>query len=80
MKPACVFNKCDIVDIAPDIELNRKVEAFFTVEALDTSPAYVGHAKKVLRDSGLDEETPSTILAMRTVLSEHRNSIPRSKK
>jgi hypothetical protein len=60
------------VDVAPDIALNNKVNAFFQVEALDTSPAYAEHQKKILRDSGLMDETADTILELRSVLVEYR--------
>jgi hypothetical protein len=72
-KPACWYNRCDIVDIAPNVDLNNKVSAFFAVESFEMAPAYAEFAKKILRDSGLDQESPSTILEMRAVLMQYRD-------
>jgi hypothetical protein len=71
-KPACMSNQCEIVDIAPVLSLNKKVSAFFQVESLDTSPAYAEFARKILRDSGLAEESADTILEMRSALLDYR--------
>lgn len=65
-------NRCGIVDVAPDPVLNEKVNAFFQVESLEMSPGYMEFQKKLLRDSGLDEESPQTILELKSVLAEHR--------
>jgi hypothetical protein len=60
------------VDVAPDIALNNKVNAFFKVEALDSSPAYARHQEKLLRDSGLIDESADTILEMRQAVVDYR--------
>jgi hypothetical protein len=71
-KPACLANRCGIVDIAPDPKLNRMVNAFFQVEMLEMSPGYAEFQKKLLKESGLADETPDTILEMKYVMSEYR--------
>lgn len=78
-KPACHANRCGIVDVAPDINLNKKVNAFFQVEALDQSPAYAQFQRKAIEDSGLDVETVDTILEMKTILAEYREWMSKHK-
>jgi hypothetical protein len=60
------------VDVAPDKSLNRKVAAFLRAEALEMSPAYTRMEEKLLVESGLLEESPETIIEMKTVLAEYR--------
>lgn len=71
-KPACLFNRCDIVDIAPSKKLNDLVNAFLQVEMLDLSHGYAPFQEKILRESGLMDESSDTILEMKSVLAEYR--------
>jgi hypothetical protein len=71
-RPACMAKRCPIADVAPDPVLNTKVRAFMNVESLEMSPGYSEFQKRILRDSGLDEETPDTILELKRVLTEAR--------
>lgn len=41
-------------------------------ETLEASPAYVRVQEKLLSESGLFDETPETIFAMKGVLAEYR--------
>jgi hypothetical protein len=60
------------VDIAGNRRLNRLVDAFIQVEVLSMTQGYGSFQDKVLKESGLYEESSETILEMRTVLSEYR--------
>ncbi|TXH14220.1 MAG: hypothetical protein E6R03_09700 [Hyphomicrobiaceae bacterium] len=71
-EPACAKNLCPIVDIATSYSLHEKVNAFLQVESFDMTPAYADVARKILRDSGLGDESPDTILEMRAALVEYR--------
>lgn len=71
-KPACLSNLCPIVDIAGNRRLNRLVDAFIQVEVLSMTPGYASFQDKVLKESGLSEESSETILEMRAILSEYR--------
>lgn len=71
-KPACLAGRCDIVDIAPNKKLNALVNAFLQVEVLDMSHGYGPFQEKVLRESGLMEESTDTILEMKAVLADYR--------
>ena len=71
-KPACMSNRCGIADVAGDVKLNEQVTAFLHGEMLDISPGYSDVQRKLLRDSGLSDETPETILALKSVLAEYR--------
>lgn len=71
-KPACLANACDIVDIAGNKRLNRLVDAFLMIEMLDMSSGYSALQEKMLKESGLLEESTETILEMKLVLSEYR--------
>lgn len=73
MKPACLSGMCPIVDIAPDIRLNKLVQAFIQVESLDLSPGYAQFQGRLLRESGLEQETPETILALKGVIADFRD-------
>lgn len=73
MKPACLSGHCPIVDIAPDVKLNRQVRAFLEAEALELSPAYAQFQRRILKDAEIDKETPQTILEMKAVIAEYRN-------
>lgn len=70
--PACISGKCPIVDIAGSRRLNRLCDAFLQVEILDQSSGYGSFQDKIIRDSGLSEESAETILEMRQVLAEYR--------
>jgi len=48
------------------------VDAFIQVEVLSMTPGYASFQDKLLKESGLCEESSETILEMRTVLSEYR--------
>lgn len=72
-KPACLVGRCHIVDIAPDIELNRLVNAFLECEMLEMSPGYAPYQRKILKESGLLNESPATILALKSVLADYRD-------
>jgi hypothetical protein len=48
------------------------VDAFIQVEVLSMTQGYGSFQDKVLKESGLYEESSETILEMRTVLSEYR--------
>lgn len=71
-KPACLSNLCPIVDIAGNRRLNRLVDAFIQVEVLSMTQGYASFQDKVLKESGLSEESSETILEMRAILSEYR--------
>ena len=77
MKPACMSNQCPVVDVAPDIVLNRKVRSFLQSEGFETSPAYAHVQRRLLDESGLSDETAETLLEMKAVMAEYRNSISR---
>jgi hypothetical protein len=64
---------CPIVDIAGNKRLNRLADAFLQIEILDMSHGYGSFQDKILKESGLGEETAETILEMRAVLSEYRD-------
>jgi hypothetical protein len=66
------MNLCPIVDIAGNKRLNRLADAFLQIEILDMSSGYGSFQEKLLKESGLADETAETILEMRTVLSEYR--------
>ena len=65
-------NKCPIVDIAGDKYLNKLVDAFVQIEVLDMSSGYGRFQEKIIVDSGLIEESPATILEMKSIISEYR--------
>jgi hypothetical protein len=81
-KPACLSNLCPIVDIAGNRRLNNLVDAFIQVEVLSMTSGYAGLQERLLKESGLMDESPETILEMRSVLMEYRewNSKKGSKK
>jgi hypothetical protein len=60
------------VDIAGNRRLNRLVDAFIQVEVLSMTQGYGSFQEKLLKESGLFEESSETILEMRAVLSEYR--------
>ncbi|NBT57610.1 hypothetical protein EBT16_02385 [bacterium] len=60
------------MDIAGNKRLNRLVDAFLQIEILDMSSGYGSFQDKLLKESGLCDETAETILEMRAVLSEYR--------
>ena len=64
-------NRCGIVDVAGDVKLNDQVTAFLYGEMLDVSPGYAEVQRKLLRDSGLSDETPETILELKSVLAKY---------
>ncbi len=66
------MNLCPIVDIAGNKRLNRLADAFLQIEILDMSSGYGSFQEKLLKESGLADETAETILEMRAVLSEYR--------
>jgi len=66
------MNLCPIVDIAGNRRLNRLADAFLQIEILDMSSGYGSFQEKLLRESGLGDETAETILEMRSILSEYR--------
>lgn len=49
-------------------------------ETLEASPAYAKVQEKMLLDSGLLDETPDTIIAMKGVLAEYREKISKTKR
>jgi hypothetical protein len=49
------------------------VDAFIQVEVLSMTPGYASFQEKLLKESGLAEESSETILEMRSVLSEYRD-------
>lgn len=71
-KPACLFNKCEIVDIAADKKLNRLVDAFLQIEIFDMGGGYSSFQDKILRESKLQDESAETILEMKSILSQYR--------
>ena len=71
-KPACLSNLCPIVDIAGNKRLNRLVDAFLQVEILAMTPGYGSFQERLMKDSGLQEESAETILDMKGVLTEYR--------
>jgi len=72
MKPACLSGKCPIVDIAGNKRLNKLVDGFIHTEVLALASGYTLFQERVLRESGLSEESPETILEMRAILAEYR--------
>lgn len=60
------------MDIAGNRRLNRLVDAFIQVEVLSMTQGYGSFQEKLLKESGLFEESSETILEMRAVLSEYR--------
>jgi len=60
------------VDIAGDRTLNRLVDAFIQIEVLDMSSGYGRFQDKIMRDSGLADESPATILEMKSIIAEYR--------
>jgi len=48
------------------------VDAFIQVEVLSMTQGYGSFQEKLLKESGLFEESSETILEMRAVLSEYR--------
>jgi hypothetical protein len=71
-KPACLSGKCPIVEIAGNKRLNRLVDGFIQVEVLALANGYSSFQERALKDSGLSEESPETILEMRAILAEYR--------
>jgi hypothetical protein len=63
---------CPIVDIAGNRRLNRLVDAFIQVEVLSMTQGYGSFQDRLLKESGLYDESSETILEMRTVLAEYR--------
>jgi hypothetical protein len=74
-KPGCLSGLCPIVDIAGNKRLNRLIEAFLQIEILDVSSGYGSFQDKLLKESGLSDETAETILEMKGVLAEYREWI-----
>jgi hypothetical protein len=60
------------VDIAGNRRLNRLVDAFIQVEVLSMTQGYGSFQDRLLKESGLYDESSETILEMRTVLAEYR--------
>lgn len=60
------------MDIAGNKRLNRLVEAFLQIEILDVSSGYGSFQDKLLKESGLCDESAETILEMKGVLAEYR--------
>lgn len=71
-EPACWKNACPIQDVAPDRHLNDLADAFLKFEALDMSPGTKGFQEKLLRDSGLGEESAETILEMKRLFAQYQ--------
>lgn len=72
-RPACLTARgCSLEDVAPDERLNAKVDAFLQVEMLSVSGAYGTMTSRLIAESGLDEESPATILQAKTMLSEYQ--------
>lgn len=74
-KPACMTGKCPIGDIAPDERLNDLVDAFIRIEMLDTSPAWADMQRQLLRESGLIDEHPDTLLEMKCLIAQYKNKL-----
>lgn len=73
--PACFRGKCEIQDImaAPDSQrLEAQATAFVQAEALP--PEYEDVKRRVLRESGLVDLDPATLLEMATTFTEFRQS------
>lgn len=60
------------MDIAGNRRLNKLVDAFIQVEVLSMTPGYATFQERLLKESGLSEESSETILEMRSILSEYR--------
>jgi hypothetical protein len=60
------------VDIAGNRRLNRLVDAFIQVEVLSMTQGYGSFQDRLLKESGLFDESSETILEMRAVLAEYR--------
>ena len=60
------------MDIAGNKRLNRLVDGFIQIEVLDMTSGYGSFQEKILQESGLCDESPETILEMRSLLSEYR--------
>ena len=65
-------DRCHIVDIAGNKRLNRMVDAFIQIEILDVSNGFGRFQEKILDESGLSEESPATILEMKSIIAEYR--------
>jgi hypothetical protein len=63
---------CPIADIAPSRRLNAMVEAFLQAESFELSPGAWRFQEQLYRDSGLQNETAETLLALKNVLAKHR--------
>jgi hypothetical protein len=74
VRPPCLTRKgCDYLDVAPDEALNRKVDAFLQAEMLEYSgPGYHALADKLVRESGLLDESAATVLEAKSELAEFR--------
>jgi len=69
-RPACYFDKCEIQDEAPDIELNQIVDTFLTFKSLDDD-GYSKVKQQILEDSGLNTE-PELLARLERVVSKAR--------
>lgn len=59
-------------DVAPDVELNQLADAFLKFEILDQSPGAARFQDKLLKDSGLDQESADTILELKSAITEYQ--------
>lgn len=71
---------CEIVDIAPDRALNRKVSAFIRAELLDASPAFARVQERALAEAGLLDESAKTLVEMKATLAEYRRWVSEQKR
>jgi len=60
------------VEIAGNKRLNELADAFLQVEILSMTPGYASFQERLLKESGLADESAETILEMRAVLAEYR--------
>lgn len=80
MKALCMTKRgCHIGDIAPSHHLNELADAFLLIESLSFSSGYGAYQDKIMRDSGLINETVETIGELKFVMSKFRESKQNSK-
>lgn len=68
-EPKCFANKCDIQEIAPNIQYARILEDYLSFKRLSMVNGAQGVAQKILRDSGLEDE-PDLLIRLENVFDK----------
>lgn len=81
-KPACFANQCEIQHImsaSDSRQIQELVNAFIAIESMGEASAFQDIQRRMVNDSGLIDIDAATLLRMKSVFFEYRQSLSNNK-